>query len=119
MLESRYEQTGEKHDLIAASDSLYAAWNCLAAVPFYPVNAAARCLKLLGAQQFKSATQFGQDAIKLLSTIQTNLLDRKYKQFAMSKFTGIATNLCAFLLELGQPQDAIRLLEQGREVIIG
>jgi hypothetical protein len=54
-----------------------------------------------------------------MPTISTRLLDHKDQQAAMSKFAGVASSLCAVLLELGKHEDALQFLEQGRRVIIG
>jgi hypothetical protein len=51
--------------------------------------------------------------------VNTKLLDRSDQQFVVSTFAGIATDLCAFLLESNQPVDALYYLERGRAVIIG
>ncbi|RKL22757.1 hypothetical protein BFJ72_g14654 [Fusarium proliferatum] len=119
-LEARYMQGASTADLERASEALHNAWNCLTAVPLTRVKAAARCLKLLATQEkFELAAKLGKEIIDLLPSIQTNLLDRKDQQFAVSTFTGVATDLCACLLELNMPDDALRYLEHGRACIIG
>lgn len=46
-LQRRYERTRDLADLEGASSRLHAAWCCQVAIPFYRVQAAARCLPLL------------------------------------------------------------------------
>ncbi|CAM1508780.1 Fc.00g056280.m01.CDS01 [Cosmosporella sp. VM-42] len=118
-LESRYERTGEMADLEQASLTLQDAWHCQSAIPFHRVQAGARCLKLLAPQHKTDiAIGLGKNIIDLLPTVNTKLLDRSDQQFVVSTFSGVAANLCAFLLQSSQPADALRYLEKGRAVII-
>jgi tetratricopeptide (TPR) repeat protein len=120
MLESRYELVKEMADLEEASELLLTAWNYQMAIPFDRVKAAARCLKLLAKiGKVDAAAKLGKDVIQLLPTVNTRLLDHSDQQFVMAAFAGIATDLCAFLLESGQPEEALQYLEKGRAVILG
>ncbi|RKK88945.1 hypothetical protein BFJ71_g12645 [Fusarium oxysporum] len=119
-LESRYERTGEMADLEEASSTLQDAWHCQSAIPFHRIQAGARCLKLLALQHKTDiAIDLGKTIIDLLPTVNTKLLDRTDQQFVVSTFSGVAADLCAFLLQSNHPADALRYLEKGRAVIIG
>ncbi|KAH7115654.1 CHAT domain-containing protein [Dactylonectria macrodidyma] len=119
-LESRYERTGEMADLEEASLTLQDAWHCQTSIPFHRVQAGARCLKLLATQhKTDTAIDLGKNIIDLLPTVNTQLLDRSDQQFVVSTFSGVAADLCAFLLQSNQPVDALQCLEKGRAVIIG
>ncbi|KAH7191136.1 CHAT domain-containing protein [Fusarium oxysporum] len=105
----RYERTGEMADLEEASLTLQDAWHCQSAIPFHRIQAGARCLKLLAPQHKPAiAINLGKSIIDLLPS-----------QFVVSTFSGVAADLCAFLLQSNQPADALRYLEKGRAVIIG
>ncbi|CAM1503427.1 Fc.00g082030.m01.CDS01 [Cosmosporella sp. VM-42] len=120
MLESRYKQTGEMADLEQASLTLQDAWHCQSAIPFHRVQAGARCLKLLAPQHKTDiAIGLGKNIIDLLPTVNTKMLGRSDQQFVVSTFSGVAADLCAFLLQSNQPAGALRYLEKGRAVIIG
>ncbi|KAH7159360.1 CHAT domain-containing protein [Fusarium sp. MPI-SDFR-AT-0072] len=119
-LESLYERTGEISHLDEASLTLQDAWHCQTAIPFHRVQAGARCLKLLALQHKTDiAIALGKSVIDLLPKVNARLLDRNDQQFVVSTFGGVATDLCAFLLQSNQPADALRYLEKGRAVIIG
>ncbi|KAB5581189.1 hypothetical protein GE09DRAFT_1213598 [Coniochaeta sp. 2T2.1] len=120
IFERRYDGRGEMADLGEASSCLMNAWYCRTASPFPRITAAAQCLKLLAYQQrVDVAIQLGKDVIDLLPIVNTRMLERSDQQFVVSTFAGVATDLCAFLLESNQPADALYYLETGRAVIIG
>ncbi|KAH6883559.1 CHAT domain-containing protein [Thelonectria olida] len=120
LLESRHERTGEMADLEEASLTLQDAWHCQSAIPFHRVQAGARCLKLLAPQHKTDiAIDLGKNIIDLLPSVNTKLLDRSDQQFVVSTFSGVAADLCAFLLQSNQTAEALRYLEKGRAVIIG
>ncbi|AEO64268.1 907a84fc-40af-4c23-8109-9cb006c013ad [Thermothielavioides terrestris] len=119
-LERRYELTGQMADLDDALRRLQEAWSCRAATPFRRVRAAEFCLRLLLLRgNFATASQVGMEVIDLLPTVNTRLLDRDDQEFVMFTFGGIAANLCASLMALNRPDDALQYLEKGRAVIIG
>jgi tetratricopeptide (TPR) repeat protein len=119
-LESQYERTGETRLLEEASLTLQNAWHYQTGIPFHRVKAGARCLKLLALQhETDIAINLGKNIIDLLPSVNTRFLDRSDQQFVLSTFSGVAADLCAFLLQSNQPADAIRFLEKGRAVIIG
>jgi hypothetical protein len=119
-LEGRYERTGEVADLEEASLTLQDAWHCQSAILFHRIQAGARCLKLLAPQhKAVAAIDPEKSIIDLLSSVSTKLFDRADQQFVVSTFSGVAADLCAFLLQSNQPADALRYLEKGRAVIIG
>ncbi|KAH6874579.1 CHAT domain-containing protein [Thelonectria olida] len=116
----RYERTGEIAALEEASSALQDAWHCQSAIPFHRVKAGAGCLRLLAPQHKTDiAIDLGKHIISLLPSVNTKLLDRSDQQFVVSTFTGVAADLCAFLLQSNQPADALCYLEKGRAVIIG
>jgi tetratricopeptide (TPR) repeat protein len=118
-LERQYKRTGETADLEEATSTFYEAWNSQVEVPFRRIRAAASCLKLLAIQErFDAASDLGRDVLDLVPTVNTNLLDRKDQQFAMSTFAGIAADVCAVLLAIGSVELALESLEKGRAVII-
>ncbi|KAH7131154.1 CHAT domain-containing protein [Dactylonectria macrodidyma] len=119
-LESRYERTGEMAELEQASLTLQDAWHCQSSIPFHRVQAGARCLELLAPQHKTDiAIDLGKNIIDLLPSVNTKLLNRTDQQFVVSTFSGVAADLCAFLLQSNQPVDALQYLEKGRAVIIG
>ncbi|KAK3904052.1 CHAT domain-containing protein [Staphylotrichum tortipilum] len=111
MLASRYDRTGAIIDLETTSSCLHDAWLCQTAIPFYRIQAAARCLKLLAAQtKIDAAIALGQAVIDLLPAVNTKLLDRNDQQYVnMSIFAGF----------IADPTNALEYLEKGRTVIIG
>ena len=120
MLGSRYDLTRMISDLQEASQLRQKAWDCKMATPFQRIEAAARGMKLLALiDQVNDAIQLGKDVIELLPTVNTRLLNRDDQQFVVAKFVGIANDLCAFLLESGQTEDALQYLEKGRAVVLG
>jgi tetratricopeptide (TPR) repeat protein len=119
VLAHRYERTEETADIDEALICLRLAWSCQTAIPFHRIKAAARCLKLLAIQhKTEVGASLGRDIIDLLPTVNTRLLERSDQQFVMATFAGVASELCAFLLESGQPEDALQYLEKGRAVIL-
>ncbi|KAI0854039.1 CHAT domain-containing protein [Daldinia vernicosa] len=120
VLQTRYRQTNEMTDLEAASTCLMEAWHSETAIPFHRIRAASACLHMLGQQsKFNTAIEIGQAVLNFLPTVNTKLLDRGDQQFVLSTFAGVAANVCAFLLALHRPTDALEYLEKGRAVIIG
>ena len=134
-LQSRSERTGDMENLESASACYMQAWNSRVAIPFHRIKAAARCLKLL-AIQFKVDTMFqeeasgdpqekikdaivlGKEAIDLLPTVNTRLLERSDQQYVVSTFAGVAADLCAFLIVSNRSEEALEYLEKGRAVIL-
>jgi tetratricopeptide (TPR) repeat protein len=119
-LQSQYERTGETRDLEEASECFRGAWHCRTAIPFHRIRSAARCLRLYATlRKVSLAIQLGKDTIDLLPTVNTRLLNRDDQQFVIKTFAGVATDLCAFLLESNFPDDALLYIENGRAIILG
>ncbi|KAN0076282.1 CHAT domain containing protein [Elaphomyces granulatus] len=118
-LRLRYERTREMKDLEEALHYLYDAWDCINAVPFDRVRAAALCLKILATQhKFDAGINLGRAVLDLLPTVHTRFLDRNDQQFVMSTFAGVASDICGFFLASSRANEALEYLEQGRGVII-
>ncbi|KAI5460955.1 CHAT domain-containing protein [Mariannaea sp. PMI_226] len=121
ILSLQYEQTKDTTDLEEAIlTARQAAWARLNALPFRRIEAAAKCLKLLGTQQrVDEAINLGIETLDLLPSVHTQALDRNDQQLVVSTFAGVASNLCSFLISANRSGEAIEYLKQGRAVIIG
>lgn len=119
-LQRRYGRTRDLADLEGASSRLHAAWCCQVAIPFYRVQAAARCLPLLVIQsKVDRAIQLNYAVLDLLPAVNNKLMDRSDQQFVMSTFAGTVASLCASLLGTGQSASVLESLERGLAVIVG
>ncbi|PVI00224.1 TPR-like protein [Periconia macrospinosa] len=118
-LESRHERTGDIADLKKSGDSFLTAWKCETGIPFYRVQAAARCVDILALQEeLGPAAELAVDAINLLPTISNRSLQRSDQQYVVSYFSGLAASACSVYLRLGLPEQALEILERGRTVIL-
>jgi len=67
----------------------------------------------------EEAVYLARNVIDLIPNVRSRSLDRKDRQFVMSRFSGIAASACALLLEIQEPDQALEYLEKGRAVILG
>ncbi|KAK6827168.1 hypothetical protein PG987_010509 [Apiospora arundinis] len=110
---------GEQRDFDEAMMRLADVWGTSTATPFDRVKGGAMCIELLAIEgKHDLAINMGREILDLIPSVNTKLLDRDDQQYVVSTFAGVAANVCSFLLELGQDEDALLCLEQGRTVIL-
>ena len=115
----RFERSRYTPDLEEVIECYLGAFNCIAAVPLERVEAAARCLsKLADLRKTHDAIKLGREVLDLIPIVNNRNLDRSDQQFVLSRFAGIASDLCALLLLEGCVHEAVECLEQGRATII-
>ena len=118
-LSRRYERTGDMVDLEKSRDSFLHAWKCGNSIPFRRIRAAALGVDVLGLLgSLESAAKLAQDAINLLPTVSKRSLQRSDQQYTVSYFSGLAASACSIFLRLGQPEQALEILEKGRTTIL-
>ena len=122
ILQSRYELKHQDGDLNEALFAWERAWDCSAAIPFARIEAGARYLSLfataLSTRSIYTAIRIGKGVVDLLPIVNTRQLSPDDKKFAVSRFGGVAADLCSLLLQSGQYEDALQYLEKGRTAII-
>ncbi|KAH8776013.1 CHAT domain-containing protein [Hyaloscypha sp. PMI_1271] len=119
-LASRYERSGDKADLEEENRVFGRSWTCYSSPPLTRIYAANRCLILLShLKQYDEAAEIAVSVIDLLPIINSRSLDRNDRQHILSRFAGIAADVCGILLRARDPETALQYLEKGRAVILG
>lgn len=115
-----YLRTGQRGNFEKSGDMFSQAWNCKNGIPFHRLQAAILGVKFLGlALNLEPAALLSRQAIDLLPIVNTRTLSRIDQQHAVSYFSGLAATACSIHLALGQQEQALEILEQGRFVILG
>ncbi|CAF9931585.1 MAG: hypothetical protein GOMPHAMPRED_005962 [Gomphillus americanus] len=116
----QYMQTGDAAYLGGAGRVFGRSWGSYGSAPFTRIYGASWYLKvLIFSEMYNEAAEIATLAIDLLLIVASRYLDRNDRQYAMSKFTGIAADACAVLLQTRDQETALQYLEKGRAVILG
>ncbi|KAF2626795.1 hypothetical protein BU25DRAFT_411322 [Macroventuria anomochaeta] len=120
-LRLRYEQTGKPGDLENLIRVNIRAWECKNARPFVRIQASISALEMLQWQEkFEVAYNLAVETLELLPYVHGRFLNHEDQQYVVRHFSGLATSACALALQLGkEPEEALKLLEQGRGLILG
>ena len=112
--------TGDAACLEGAGRAFGRSWSSYGSEPFVRIYGASWYLKvLIFHEKYNEAEEIATLAIDLLLVVASRSLDRNDRQYAMSKFTGIAADTCAVLLQTRDQETALQYLEKGRAVILG
>ncbi|WP_187437735.1 CHAT domain-containing protein [Actinomadura decatromicini] len=118
VLQMRFDRVADDRDLTEAAESFQAA----AEIPFTDVHgrmlAAVRCAQIserLGRHdaELRAFTL----AVSLLPLVAWHGVDQATQERRLSEWAGLAADAAACAIELGLPEKAVELLEQGRSVL--
>lgn len=120
-LGARFQQTGLMDDLHRQLSSFTESWHCTTAPPRLRVRSAYAAAKILILQEdWEQSYQLLQEAIALLPAVRPRALNRTDAHALLADVFGLAASATATALNAGKaPEDALRLLEQGRGIIAG
>ncbi|GKU07053.1 tpr containing protein [Fusarium langsethiae] len=121
LLRRRFEHFDNSEDYEESLKSFQTAWNCLNASPSVRIEAASNAADLLAIKfKWEDCSLLLTEAVELLPRISPRSLDHVDKQYALGKFSGLASRAAASVLNNnGSPYDSLKLLELGRNMIAG
>jgi tetratricopeptide (TPR) repeat protein len=104
-----------------ALESFMKSWACTNGQPFHRLTSALNAIELLQRREdWNGASAIARAAIYLLPTISNRSLNRNDKQYAVSRFSGLAAVACSLSLQVdSDAAQALQLLERGRGTILG
>ena len=111
----------QQYHRVQALECFQKSWKCVNGVPFHRVDAARQAVRLLKQRgQWSEAAKLSKEAIDLLPIMNNRSLDRQDQQYVLSKFSGLVSDACSLSLQIGEDaEEALKLLERGRGVIMG
>ena len=119
-LRARSRLTGRKEDLRAAEDAFRRAARLREAPVSVQFAAARHWASTAGdAERWHVAMDGYRHAFALLPQLTTRRLARTDQEFQLGEAAGLASDAAACALQLHDPALALRLLEQGRGVLMG
>ncbi|TYC07427.1 CHAT domain-containing protein, partial [Actinomadura syzygii] len=118
VLQMRSDRVADDRDLIEAAESFHAA----AETPFTDVHgrmlAAIRCAQISGRLgRHDAELRAFTLAVSLLPLVAWHGVDQATQERRLSEWAGLAADAAACAIELGLPEKAVELLEQGRSVL--
>ncbi|KAG5753704.1 hypothetical protein H9Q70_003645 [Fusarium xylarioides] len=121
LLKKRFEKFKDSKDYDESLKCFQNGWNCSNASPSVRIEAASNAADILAARsQWTECCRLLTQAVELLPRISPRSLDHVDKQYALGKFSGLASRAAASVLkDNGSPFDALKLLELGRNMIAG
>ncbi|MGW5442717.1 CHAT domain-containing protein [Streptomyces asiaticus] len=124
-LRIRFERTGDQEDLHEAVAAFTRIYELSSAAPSERLNAAWRAAQLLADSDPARASDLAEAAVQLLPLITPRRLAPGDQQYQLSVLPGLAREAAALALADPRATDAerasraLRLLEQGRGVMLG
>lgn len=117
----RFERTGDMADLESSLASYKQGWACRTAPPSIRIRLARYAASILALQsKWEESSNYLNNAVLLLPTVSTRLLQHTDKQHMLQDFAGLASAAAATTLNTGkEAHKALELLELGRGVIAG
>ncbi|KAF5656287.1 tpr containing protein [Fusarium circinatum] len=121
LLKKRFEKFNDSKDYGESLECFQKGWNCSNASPSVRIEAASNAANILAAKfKWEECNLLLTQAVELLPRISPRSLDHVDKQYALGKFSGLASRAAASVLKNnGSPYDALKLLELGRNMIAG
>jgi tetratricopeptide (TPR) repeat protein len=117
-LRNRFEQTEDPADLGDAMDVLRSAAELEVGIPRARLRAARGWGSLAASVGDAGEAMAGFAAsVRLLPVVAWRGLGRGVREMHLAEFSGLASEAAAWALEMGQPELAVELLEQGRSVL--
>jgi tetratricopeptide (TPR) repeat protein len=117
-LQQRYERRGSIDDFENAIKVYTGAVGLRTCSPSSRITPARQGAHLLYPSDITRAAQFLKSAVELLPQVSPRTLKRHDQQFALSKFSGLASDAAALSLRSeNDVEEALRLLELGRGVM--
>lgn len=114
----RHRLTGEQADLDTAVGLWRSAVHSPAGKPGLRMHVAGEWLfTLLGAGDLPAAAEPAKARVDLLPVVAWRGLDRTGRERRLAGLGEVATTAAALAMELGRPEQAVELLEQGRSVL--
>ena len=120
-LERRFERTGRMEDLEDQPPNIFLqSWNCTNSMPFHRVSAALQAIRLLKRRaDLVEAAEVAKQVVRFLPLVNNRSLSRDDQQHVVSRFSGVAPDVCSLVLHTGGDGfEVLELLELGRGVII-
>jgi tetratricopeptide (TPR) repeat protein len=116
----RHQATGAAEDL----DTAIGLWRSAAASPFGKPAARMQAVldwrrALLRERDLARAAEPAELGVSLLPVLAWRGLDRARREERLADVTGLASEAAALAIELGRPERAVELVEQGRAVLWG
>lgn len=119
ILIQRYDRKRDAADLEKCGDLFLGAWKCETGIPFRRVQAAARCVEVLGMRgKLGPAAALADEAMNMMPTISNRSFPLSDQQYVISYFYGLPASACSVYLRLGLHEEALEILERGRTVIL-
>lgn len=117
----RFEQTVDMADFESSLASYRQGWDCRTAPPSIHIDLARRAASLLASQlEWEESSKYLNDAVMLLPTVSTRLLQHTDKQHMLKGFADLTSAAAATALNSGkEAHKALELLELGRGAIAG
>ncbi|KAF9639218.1 hypothetical protein BFW01_g11024 [Lasiodiplodia theobromae] len=117
----RFDRMGQMADLESSLASYRQGWDCHTALPSIRIRSARRVASLLALQsEWEESSKYLNNAVLLLPTVSTRLLQHTDKQHILQDCAGLASTAAATALNAGkEAHKALELLELGRGVIAG
>jgi tetratricopeptide (TPR) repeat protein len=118
-LESRYDLNQSPEDQKEAIHKYTGCLNCATCPAKVRIRAARAGAKLAAPKQQDHAFEMLSAATELLPTVSPRAFYRQDQQYALAACAGVASDAAALAMRCGKtPEQALRLLEVGRGVII-
>ncbi|KAK8869135.1 TPR-like protein [Apiospora arundinis] len=115
----RTQNPDDYHAAIGRYQESFECTNSPALVRVQAAHTASRMLWLLGPDFLVQAASLATRAVELIPAVCTRYLNREDQQNAIVQTSGLTTDCCSLLVQLGNPGKALQQLEFGRGVILG
>ncbi|KAF3760520.1 hypothetical protein M406DRAFT_225980, partial [Cryphonectria parasitica EP155] len=89
-------------------------------LPLLRIRAARKAIRILGGlDRWEEAVPVGREAMRLLSLACGRYLSLQDQQQVISETSGLASEICSLMLQVGKAEEALQQLEAGRAMLLG